>query len=77
MEKHYGGCLCYGPPIADGFFYDMFINDRQVSSNDFEHLNTLFKNIVKEKQPFERLEMSKEDLLEMFKVRVSTELQRV
>lgn len=25
------------------------------------------KNIVKEKQPFERLEMKKEDLLEMFK----------
>lgn len=26
------------------------------------------KTIVKEKQPFERLEMTKEDLLEMFKV---------
>ena len=26
------------------------------------------RSIVKEKQPFERLEMKKEDLLEMFKV---------
>lgn len=31
-------------------------------------METLVKNIVKEKQPFERLEMKKEDLLEMFKV---------
>ena len=68
MEKHYGGCLCYGPPIDDGYYYDMFIKDRQVSSNDFPHLETLVKGIVKEKQPFVRLEMTKEDLLEMFKV---------
>lgn len=20
MERHYGGCLCYGPPIDDGLF---------------------------------------------------------
>jgi threonyl-tRNA synthetase len=67
MEKHYGGCLCYGPPLDDGYYYDMFIKDRQVSSNDFPHLETLVKGIVKEKQPFVRLEMTKEDLLEMFK----------
>lgn len=41
---------------------------RQVSSNDFEGLEQTFKAIVKEKQPFVRLEMKKEDLLEMFKV---------
>ena len=41
---------------------------RQVSSNDYASLDTLTKSIVKEKQPFIRLEMSKEDLLEMFKV---------
>jgi len=31
-------------------------------------METVVKQIVKEKQPFERLEVSKEDLLEMFKV---------
>jgi len=41
-----------------------------VSSNDYSSLDTLTKSIVKEKQPFVRLEMSKEDLLEMFKVLV-------
>lgn len=40
----------------------------QVSNLDFPVLESLMKSIVKEKQPFERLEMTKEDLLEMFKV---------
>jgi len=31
-------------------------------------MENIVKQIVKEKQPFERLEVSKEDLLEMFKV---------
>ena len=39
-------------------------------------LDTLCKSIVKEKQPFERLEMKKEDLLEMFKVPFQTLPQR-
>ena len=39
----------------------------QVSDNDFKALDDVVKGIVKEKQPFERLEMKKSDLLEMFK----------
>lgn len=31
MERHYGGCLCYGPPIDSGYYYDMFLSDRSVS----------------------------------------------
>uniref|UniRef100_A0A8C3M0J6 threonine--tRNA ligase n=1 Tax=Chrysolophus pictus TaxID=9089 RepID=A0A8C3M0J6_CHRPC len=67
MERIYGGCLCYGPPIENGFYYDMFLEDGGVSSNDFSALETLCKKIMKEKQPFERLEVKKETLLEMFK----------
>ena len=66
MELHYGGCLCYGPPIEEGFYYDMYLEDRQVSSNDFKGLETIVKKVTKEKQPFIRLEMKKEDLLKMF-----------
>ncbi len=68
MERRYGGCLCYGPPIDGGYYYDMFLEGQQVAPSDFGNLETLFKSIVKEKQPFVRLEMKKEDLLEMFKV---------
>ncbi|KAM3924992.1 threonine--tRNA ligase 2, cytoplasmic-like isoform 2-T2 [Leptodactylus fuscus] len=67
MENYYGGCLCYGPPIENGFYYDMYLEDRGVSSNEFPVLENMCKTIIKEKQPFERLEVSKELLLEMFK----------
>uniref|UniRef100_G3PNY9 threonine--tRNA ligase n=1 Tax=Gasterosteus aculeatus aculeatus TaxID=481459 RepID=G3PNY9_GASAC len=66
MENFYGGCLCYGPPIENGFYYDMFL-DGGVSSAEFGDLETLCKAVVKEKQPFERLEISKQTLLKMFK----------
>ncbi|XP_049479554.1 threonine--tRNA ligase 2, cytoplasmic [Panthera uncia] len=67
MERYYGGHLCYGPPIENGFYYDMFIEDRAVSSTELSALENICKTIIKEKQPFERLEVSKEVLLEMFK----------
>ncbi|XP_011281033.1 threonine--tRNA ligase 2, cytoplasmic isoform X1 [Felis catus] len=66
MELYYGGHLCYGPPIENGFYYDMFIEDRAVSSTELSALENICKTIIKEKQPFERLEVSKEVLLEMF-----------
>ncbi len=68
MELAYGGCLCYGPPIENGFYYDMYLENRQVSSNDFSELEKIMKRGTNEKQPFERLEISKEDLLRLFGV---------
>lgn len=67
MELYYGGHLCYGPPVEDGFYYDMFIEDRAVSSSDLPALEDMCKEIIKERQPFERLEVSKDVLLDMFK----------
>lgn len=68
MERVYGGHLCYGPPIENGFYYDMFpTTEQKISEADFKVLDEVSKKIVKEKQPFERLEMKKEDLIEMFK----------
>uniref|UniRef100_A0A2P2HX70 threonine--tRNA ligase n=2 Tax=Hirondellea gigas TaxID=1518452 RepID=A0A2P2HX70_9CRUS len=67
MERIYGGNLCYGPPIEEGFYYDMHLDGAGVSQNDFPVIEDLMKKITKEKQPFERLEVSKENLLEMFK----------
>ncbi|KAI6656760.1 hypothetical protein LOD99_16063 [Oopsacas minuta] len=66
MELFYGGLLCYGPPIDDGFFYDMFMTGKQVSSNEFPKLEDIMNGICKQKQQFERLEVKKETLLELF-----------
>jgi threonyl-tRNA synthetase len=69
-EKHYGCHLCLGPPLDDGgFYYEMGMTEPglSVSQSDYPALNTLAKGIIKDKQVFERLVMSKEELLEMFK----------
>lgn len=50
--------------ITDGYYLVL----RSVTPHDFPQLETLVKKIVNEKQPFERLEMKKEDLLKMFEV---------
>ncbi|WFD24763.1 threonine--tRNA ligase [Malassezia equina] len=69
-ERHYGCHLCIGPPTDDGFYYEMGMGDsgdRVVKSEDFDPLEKLMNLAVKEKQPFERVVMTKEQLLEMFK----------
>ena len=38
----------------------------QISQTDFPAMESKIKQIVKEKQPFERLEMTKDELREMF-----------
>jgi len=67
MERFYGGCLCYGPPIQDGFYYDMYLDGRTVTHEDFKKLEDIMKCAIKDKQNFERLELTKEELLDMFK----------
>lgn len=69
LELKYAGRLCIGPPISEGgFFYDIQVDENQkVSSDDFDQLNKFIKKIMDEKQPFERLEITKEEALELFK----------
>lgn len=66
-ERRFGCSLCIGPPIDNGFYYEMSLPDgAAVQQSDWKPLETLVGQIVKEKQPFERLVLSKEDLLKMF-----------
>ncbi len=39
MEANYGGHLCYGPPIDEGFYYDMW-------SEKYVALTTLYRTVV-------------------------------
>ncbi|CCE66236.1 hypothetical protein TPHA_0P00780 [Tetrapisispora phaffii CBS 4417] len=76
-ECHMGAHICLGPPTDDGFFYEFATRDslkektedeaeRTVSQADFPNLESVAKSVIKQKQKFERLVMSKEDLLKMF-----------
>jgi threonyl-tRNA synthetase len=67
-ERRFGCNLCIGPPIDSGFYYEMSLPEgAAVESTDYKPLESIVSSIVKEKQKFERLELSKEDLLRMFK----------
>ncbi|ODA76550.1 hypothetical protein RJ55_07820 [Drechmeria coniospora] len=69
-ERRFGCFLCNGPPTEDppGFYYDMAnMNGAAVDDDDKKALDTLSASIIKERQPFERLEMTKDELLEMFR----------
>lgn len=67
-ERRYGCDLCIGPPVEDGFYYEMALpGGAAVQTSDYKPLETIAAKAIKEKQPFERLTLSKEDLLEMFK----------
>lgn len=67
-ECHYGCHLSYGPPTEDGFFYDMSIKDGEgsVSQDDFGRLEEVSALVIRDKQEFVRLEMTKDELLQMF-----------
>lgn len=73
IEKIYGGHLCYGPPIENGYYYDVFMcgascnaDLSSVSNAHYPTIESSMKTICNERQPFERLELTKEELLEMF-----------
>lgn len=46
-ERVYGGCLCYSPQVENRFYYDMYLEEGGVFSNDFSSLEILCKKIIK------------------------------
>jgi threonyl-tRNA synthetase len=68
-ERRFGCHLCIGPPTDEGFFYEFGMPEQQqsVTEEDKKAMATIMDSVLKEKQPFQRLVMTKEELLEMFK----------
>lgn len=59
--------LCIGPPIeTGGFYYDVFLDDKVVTEGDYKKLEKFITGISKEKQPFTRIVLTKEEALDMF-----------
>jgi threonyl-tRNA synthetase len=50
--------LVYGPPVDNGFYYDLAVPEgRSLSSEDFEAIEAAMERIVKEDRPFTRYEL--------------------
>nr|CAD1840152.1 unnamed protein product [Ananas comosus var. bracteatus] len=68
VELEYGCKLCIGPCTTrgEGFYYDAFYNDITLNEEHFSRIESQAKKAVAEKQPFERIEVSREQALEIF-----------
>ena len=62
LELRPGSTLGFGPPIADGFYYD-FILSSPISDEDFPQIEKKMKHIIKRNQRFEREDLNREDSL--------------
>lgn len=66
MERKFGCHLTIGPALENGFYYDGFFGARKLGTEDFTAITEQATQISKEKQPYERCVISKEDALELF-----------
>src|SRR6266550_1325203 len=55
-----------GPPVENGFYYDVDLPHR-ISPEDFEKIEAEMKKEIKENHPFERMEVSRDEALELGK----------
>lgn len=55
-----------GPVIDEGFYYDMDLGDKKLSEDDLDQIAKEMKKIAKSDKRITRVELSKEEALEMF-----------
>lgn len=77
LELKFGCKLTIGPPLKDGgFYYDMSLVDQvgegekkksNFGQEDYGDIDKLVAQILKDKQPFERISLTKAEALELFK----------
>jgi threonyl-tRNA synthetase len=67
VESMYPGVKFWvGPPVENGFYYDMDLGDRKISEADLEVLEKKMNELAKQNNAFARKEISKADALKYF-----------
>jgi threonyl-tRNA synthetase len=67
LEFHFPGVkLAIGPPIANGFYYDVDFLEHSFTEKDLEKVEAKMKELAKQKNPFIRQDVSKQDALAYF-----------
>ena len=68
LEALYPGIkLGIGPPIENGFYYDVDFGEQAFSSDDFPKIEAKMKELAKQKNNFIRKDVSKTDALNYFR----------
>ena len=67
IEFYFPGVkLAIGPPVTNGFYYDVDFMDQTISEKDLEKIEQKMKELAKAKNPFIRKEISKADAIAYF-----------
>ena len=64
MRLYEGVELAFGPTVENGFYYD-YAMPKPISEADFEAIEKEMAKIVKEDEPFERIEMSRDEAIKL------------
>src|SRR6185437_16068950 len=67
VEALYPGVKFWvGPPVDNGFYYDMDLGGRQVTEDDLRKLEVKMSELAKQNETFRRQEISKAEALRYF-----------
>ena len=67
LEALYPGIkLAIGPPIENGFYYDIDFGEQHFSSDHFPKVENKMKELVRQKNTFERITISKKEAFSYF-----------
>lgn len=67
IEKLYPGVKFWvGPPVENGFYYDIDLGGRQIGEDDLQRIENLMKELAKQNNAFLRQEISKNEAVNYF-----------
>jgi len=67
LEHSFGSRLTIGPPLSGGFYYDSYMGTNALTEDDYKTIESEVQKITKQKQSFERMVVTKEEALDLFK----------
>src|ERR1700712_631883 len=67
VESMYPGVKFWvGPPLDNGYYYDMDLGDRKLTEEDLRKLETKMNELAKQDNSYQRKEISKDDAVKYF-----------
>jgi threonyl-tRNA synthetase len=68
LEVHFPGIkLAYGPPVKDGFYYDIDFNGHSFGSDDFEKVEKTFMDLARSGEVFTRKIVTKQFAVDYYR----------
>ncbi len=67
VESMFSGVKFWvGPPVDNGFYYDMDLGDKKISEEDLRQLEKKMNELAKQNNSYQRKEISKQEALDYF-----------